>query len=295
MRTLLKTFLLGAICIALINAGLFFMLKGFDVSPMASFTTMLLVSLACLFALGYILHLTLERHRNESFRPDMGEVIMLQQSENLRVKPISAASQRRARGEEELQATEDDDDDDKNSEDFSALDQTGIFVADPEKSRLIPASEYEKEKAEEEVGQFSIPDLLQEIHSQGFAISELLKTYHPRIDALDARLSGELFAGGEEVTGTLIDARRILGALETRSKRLRNLITSHDARELAKAKEMLQQPLVIPRDAVHSLIANSDLPAIAPNKWDETLERLLLSAENEVGSLTAAQQIRENS
>ncbi len=300
MRTLLKTFLLGALSIALINTGLYHLLSAFGVSAVVSFCILLSISIACLFALGCILHLTLERHRKETYRPDLCEVIQLQQNENLRVKPISIESQRAAQGSRftrEAVAEED--------EDTSGLDQTGVFVADPTTGTLIAAPKSPEkgtlEKEEQEIDEvaespssaaedesFSIPDILQDIHAQGFAISELLKKFRPRIEEIEAHLPRGLFADTEEINGTLVDARRILAALETRSKRLRNVIGSQDVSQLLKAKKSLREPLVIPRDAVHSLVQGSELPSIRTSDWEATLERLVSAAEDELQPLERA-------
>jgi hypothetical protein len=291
-----------------VDVGLYYVLQSAEMNAASSFAIMLIVSLAALCALGCLLHLIVLEHQKQSFRPDAGEVVMLQKPDGYRVSRISEEAQQHARNTNGSY----------NGVQSSPLDATGIFLTRPPKEEaiedataqsIIPVSPDTKDStrstvinhlaapteavtaleesqtiSDEIAESVSIPDLMQEIHGQGFTIKGLLKRYRIRIGELEASVGGNPDFKDSELYGTLIDARRIIGALEARLSRLHDVLLSHEPKELLKGREMIRQPLVIPRDAVNALISTSDLPTLPPNKWEETLDRLLSQAEIEASS-----------
>ena len=78
-----------------------------------------------------------------------------------------------------------------------------------------------------------------------------------------------------------VKARRILGALEERIKLTRQALAADTAEGTAKAVKLLNEPLALEQDRVHSLITSERLPEIPAKDWESHLEALLTDLEQE--------------
>jgi hypothetical protein len=285
--TVLKHFVFGIAVILAINVALYFLLGYANVGPTASFFTLALASLASLFVLGCLLHLRLldgqELSQNtHTYRADSGKVALLQQNENGKVTPISIDQQHYA-----------------SLKKGAVLPKVKLPMPNPPTGKQnLPTprsleaakqvarvswsmdSSHEDNPDKKEINEnISIPDLMQEIHIHGRKIKEIISRFRLELRDLEADLldTRDSLEANTEIPA-LEDAKKIIAALEARLGRLGNPLISHDPADLIKARNMLQQPLVMPRDAVHDLVRVKELPALPPADWQPTLERLFSEA-----------------
>lgn len=170
---------------------------------------------------------------------------------------------------------------------------------EPEPSRPMPAvranSGYRRPSVKERpaisvvpsdnLERLSIADLMEEVHKQGHAISALIRDSQERIAALEAQTVNRIHLTDAQYADSLMNAQRIVHALEARLERLKSVARNPSSPEFFQAKTLLTEELYLPRDAVNALINSRDLPPLPPSEWGPMLDRLLTSAEESLRRL----------
>ena len=136
--------------------------------------------------------------------------------------------------------------------------------------------------SKEQLETLSTPDVLQEVHAHGHMITILIKRTKERIKEIDEAAEGRTHLFDGSVAKALINIKRIIGALENRLERLRALAIPTNTAGLIKAKSMIVSELVIPCDAINSLINAEQLPSLPPDKWENTIDTMLSFAEEAI-------------
>lgn len=131
----------------------------------------------------------------------------------------------------------------------------------------------------------SVADMLEEIHQCGFAIARLIRDTKERLSTLERVTANRMHLLDSDKVKSFFNARRITGALETRLERIKELISTQKMENLLQARKLLGADLVIPCDAVNSLINTDQLPSLPANQWKTTIETFLAPVEEAVSNL----------
>jgi hypothetical protein len=143
------------------------------------------------------------------------------------------------------------------------------------------------------IDSLSVSDLAQIIHRHTKALSDLITESKSRLMAVQSQMMDRMLSTSPEYTNSVVDVRRIIGALESRLDKL--LEYSEDPRSalMIKARKLVKEELIIPCDAVNALISSQELPSLTPEQWEPTLDRLLTRAEQHLKKVSQEQNLKQ--
>ncbi|MCB0322703.1 MAG: hypothetical protein KDD69_03985 [Bdellovibrionales bacterium] len=297
VRTVLKYFCVGIALIVAIDFALYHLLRVSPIGPYASFGIMAAVSLIGLFVIGCLMHLRLAERRDEiGYRPDRGSVALLSKPEALKVSPIPLEQQLARRATPAVGPKE------ATAPVAEGPKQRSLPMPNPPGAFPQPALTSWNERTaaastetpaparptetvdRAQPQQLAIPDLLKDIFERGKAIRELVEHSRGRLRTLEHRLSDFTQQAPPETFDAISSIQRILTAFDQRLLRVRELVDGHRLPDILKARTLLAEPLVLPKDAVNTLLTSKELPSLTPDRWADALEELFATAERNLSA-----------
>ncbi len=307
-------FLIAAIFVATVDTAIYHILGFANVPVMPIFPIVCILSVVAVFGFGFLIHAQSAQQSAPSRRPaDSGSVIKIREEgrprkikptrpetldplaprlrnvpndENDLLQPRSIRFENQKRKQREERLAE------------GVLDEPNFDLVSQE-----TADEYRRATGTESnriesslirnIDTLSIPDLTQLVHRHGKALSDLIRESKSRLVAVQSQMIERMLSTSPEYTNSVVDVRRIIGALESRLEKLLDYSEDPRSGRMLKVRTLIQEDLIIPCDAVNALISSGELPSLPPEQWEPTLDRLLTRAETHLKKVSQEQNLKQ--
>jgi hypothetical protein len=301
LRGLLFAFL-GALVVAVLEFGLYSLLKRTGTSADIALLVLAIFSLSSLLTVGSVLYFQLTRETveegDEISKSDSTSsadtdctstntaspwIYSSTRAELWQAAADLEATVRQVKGQGDyvkITAKEKPANNIQRKDSVKAAPSAAAIVSDPPREQSKEAAPVRKSW-----DTLSIAELLNEINALERKNIELINKSRDRMHDVERLMENRIHLISSDTIKAHINAKRIIGALERRLERVRDLVATSNIPELAKALRLLESDLVVPSDTMNTLIGTDQIPSVASGKIKTTLERLLSAAEHSLKEL----------
>ncbi len=117
------------------------------------------------------------------------------------------------------------------------------------------------------------------------AVVQVLNRAKSRLNDAERLMENRIHLINGETIKAHITAKRVISALERRIVRVNELALNREPSDLLRALQLLESDLAVPADTVNSLMNTEVIPVLPADQWHAVLDRLLTYAENSLKQL----------
>jgi hypothetical protein len=307
-------FLLAAAFVTTIDAAIYNILGFAQIPLMPIFPIVCIVSVIVVFVIGFLIHSQSAQEQIPTRqRPDSGIVIKMKEEGRPRkispkrshsLDPLSPRLRSAPNNENDLlqpRAIRFDYQQQRKREELLAKESSEEpnfdLVSRENRDESSRGSNNKPNRIEaslvRNIDSLSVSDLAQIIHRHGQALSDLITESKSRLTAVQSQMMDRMLSTSPEYTNSVVDVRRIIGALESRLDKLLEYGKDPSSALMIKARKLINEELIIPCDAINALISSQDLPSLPPEQWEITLDRLLTRAEKHLKKVSQEQNLKQ--